>query len=94
MVDQASMTQFLTVEQFAQCIQVSRATVFTWMQRRILKKGCHYVKIGRVLRFLWSEDGVKQLLESSSVTIEKQTQVITCPISPGRKKSKPINWDY
>jgi excisionase family DNA binding protein len=50
-----SDTELLTVDQFAQRLQVSRTTVFEWLKNGELREGIHYFRIGRVLRFRWQE---------------------------------------
>jgi excisionase family DNA binding protein len=47
--------ELLTVEQFAEYLQVSRTTVFYWLKNGDLREGVHYFRIGRVLRFRWQE---------------------------------------
>lgn len=86
--------ELLTVEQFAQRLQVSRATVFAWMQKQILVQGRHFLKIGRVLRFTWSDDLITCLLQDSAQTVP----VVPPPLSPivaSRQKSgSALNWEY
>ena len=48
-----SDTDLLTVEQFAEKMQVSRTTVFEWLKNGALQEGKHYFKIGRIIRFVW-----------------------------------------
>lgn len=48
-----SESELLTVEQFAQRLQVSRTTVFGWLKKNDLQEGVHYFRIGRTLRFRW-----------------------------------------
>ncbi len=46
-------SELLTVEQFAQRLQVSRTTVFKWLKEDKLQEGVHYFRIDRTLRFYW-----------------------------------------
>src|SRR5450759_4246326 len=78
--------ELLTVEQFAQRLQVSRATVFTWIQKQILVPGRHFLKIGRVLRFCWSDDFVTCLLNDSAQALPVELPAVR-PVSLTRKKS-------
>lgn len=48
-------TDLLTVEQFAERMQVSRTTVFGWLKGEVLQEGVHYFRIGRILRLCWRE---------------------------------------
>lgn len=89
-----SSCELLTVEQFGQRLHISRATVFAWMQRRIIVQGRHYFRRGHVLRFIWSDDLIQQLLADSSEDVGKRPTV-TPEVKPvQRDKSNPINWDY
>jgi hypothetical protein len=45
--------ELLTVEQFAERLQVSRTTVFGWLKKGVLTEGAHYLRIGRILRLRW-----------------------------------------
>jgi excisionase family DNA binding protein len=53
MMNSHSESELLTVEQFAQRLQVSRTTVFSWLKNGDIREGVHYLRIGRVLRFHW-----------------------------------------
>lgn len=89
-----SSCEFLTVEQLAQRLHISRATVFGWMQRGIIVQGRHYFKRGHVLRFLWSEDFIRQLLADSTEDARKRSTVKPDVKPLKHKKPNPINWDY
>lgn len=86
--------ELLTVEQFAQRLQVSRATVFSWIQKQILVQGRHFLKIGRVLRFTWSEDFIAVLLQDSASAVAITASPLS-PVTVTRKKTgSPLNWEY
>jgi len=83
-----STPELLTVEQFAQRLQVSRATVFVWLHKGVLAAGKHYLKVGRVLRFLWSAELLETINQASELAVHALP-------SPSRlKKSSSLNWDY
>jgi hypothetical protein len=86
--------ELLTVEQFAQRLQVSRATVFTWIQKQILVQGRHFLKFGRVLRFSWSNDLVSTLLHDSTQAVPVAAAAVRPAIPPRKKTDSPINWEY
>ena len=48
-----SNTDLLTVEEFADKLKVSRSTVFGWLKSGLLQEGKHYIRIGRIIRFVW-----------------------------------------
>jgi hypothetical protein len=47
--------ELLTVEQFAERMQVSRTTVFGWLKNGVLQESVHYFRVGRILRICWRE---------------------------------------
>jgi len=51
----ASPAEILTVEQFAEKMQVSRTTVFGWLKSGVLQEGVHYFRVGRILRLCWQK---------------------------------------
>jgi len=86
--------EFLTVEQLAERLQVSRATLFMWMQKGFLASGRHYFKRGRVLRFIWSHELIQELLTGSPVGEGNASPVKPLATTVTRKKSSPVNWEY
>lgn len=84
----------LTVEQFAQRLQISRATVFALMQRGVLVAGRHFIRLGRIVRFPWSAELVAELLkatgEQNAPTLQQQRLIRP----PKTAKGSPVNWDY
>jgi hypothetical protein len=86
--------EFLTIEELAGRLQVSRATLFNWIKKGILAQGRHYFKRGHVLRFIWSGELIQELLTGSPENVEKVP-----PVKPSLKpvsqiKPSPINWEY
>lgn len=86
--------ELLTVEQFADRLQVSRATVFAWMQKKILIQGRHFLRLGRVLRFPWSEELVSSLLELSARTLPLAPPPLSPVVVSRKKRPTAINWEY
>lgn len=82
--------EVLTVEELAQRLRVSRATLFTWMQKGVLSQGRHYFKRGRVLRFIWNADLINELLLGKN---DCQEQKPVLPVTRIKSES-PLNWDY
>lgn len=84
----------LTVEQFAERLQISRATVFAMMQRGVLVAGRHFIRLGRVVRFPWSAELVAELLKTTgeqNAPPPRQQR----SIRPQRSvKGSPVNWEY
>lgn len=92
--------EVLTVEEFADRMKISRATVFDWMQRGKLKAGRHYIHIGRVIRFEWGPELLQRLHEDCRAS-ENPPEPVNRPPKPAIKKVTPrqlrkgtaINWD-
>jgi len=93
-LQQQTTAELLTVEQFAQRFQVSRATVFTWIQKQILVQGCHFLKIGRVLRFIWSDDLISTLLLDPAQTLPVVIPAVRPSYLPRKTSDSSLNWDY
>lgn len=85
-------TELLTAEQFAERVHLSRATIFAWVQRGILENGKHFLKFGRVVRFIWSDNTLELLLIES----KKGDLRSTAKSAPRAQQAKPIpiNWEY
>jgi len=77
--------EILTPDEFAQRLKIGRTTLFEWIRNGVLVPGKHYVRIGRILRFLWSDDVLISLeMPKAKEKAEKYVH---------QKRSK-INWGY
>jgi predicted DNA-binding transcriptional regulator AlpA len=86
--------ELLTVDQFALRLQVSRATVFAWMHKQILVQGRHFLRFGRVLRFIWSDDLVSSLLQDSAQALPVAAPAIRPVCLTSKKTGSSLNWEY
>jgi excisionase family DNA binding protein len=86
-------SEFLTLEELAERLKVSRTTVFSWLKNGELREGVHYLRLGRIVRFHWPI----YPLQPIATTAESQPDA-----SPFRKKQSRtgpggtpvINLDY
>ena len=62
--------ELLTIEEYARRFGVCRTTIFEWKKQGKLKAGRHFIKIGRVLRFFWSIDVIRDLHNDKDEKIE------------------------
>lgn len=85
-------TDIITVDEFATRMHLSRATVFNWMQKGVLARGRHYLKQGRVLRFLWSDEVIRDIAAVSTENNAETAKAMKCRISAAI--ASPINWEY
>ena len=58
--------EFLNLEEFAKRLRISRSTAYNWLAEGRLVPGRHIVRVGRVIRVIWSEELVTHLLSLSS----------------------------
>jgi excisionase family DNA binding protein len=58
-------TKLLTTNEFADRLNVSRTTVFKWIKDGTLMPGRHFIRIGRIVRFLWEPDLIREIHEDS-----------------------------
>jgi excisionase family DNA binding protein len=86
----------LTVDQFAQRLQVSRTTVFSWLKKGELQEGVHYFHLGRTLRFCWPFFPTARPLPEAAGDFERKPLPASPPSREKRLRSnKPaINLDY
>lgn len=87
----------LTVEQFADRMQISRATVFNLMGEEVLLPGIHFIRLGRTIRFPWSPQLIANLLQASAAKPPRPPATAKPAAKPApvrRKPSNPINWEY
>ncbi len=63
--------ELLTAEEYADRFRVCRTTIFEWKKQGKLIPGRHFIMVGRVLRFLWSIDVIRDLHNVNGKTPEK-----------------------
>jgi hypothetical protein len=57
--------EYLTIQQFADRLRVSRSTAYGWIAMGKLIAGEHVLHIGGVIRITWGNDLMSHLLELS-----------------------------
>ena len=67
--------EFLTLEEFAKRLRISRSTAYCWLAEGRLVPGRHIVRVGRVIRVIWSEELVVHLLSLSAQEERAQTRL-------------------
>jgi hypothetical protein len=64
--------ELITLEQFAERLNVSRSTAYGWLAEGVLIPGKHIMHIKRIIRILWSNELVAHLLTLSSAKLENK----------------------
>jgi len=86
-------TSILTLDEFATRMHLSRATVFVWMNKGILERGKQYLKQGQVLRFLWSDELIRDIAGGASVV--SPALPVKAPLRTFKvTKDSPLYWEY
>lgn len=57
--------EFMTIEQFAARLQLSRSTAYSWIAQGRLISGQHVLHVGGVIRILWNDELLTHLLKLS-----------------------------
>jgi hypothetical protein len=86
--------ELLTIEELAKRLKISRATACEWQRQGIFRQGVHYLKFGRVVRYVWSDELIAVLLQDSAGIMPTDSQEEPTQTTPARKKAGAINWDY
>lgn len=92
------MDNVLTPEEFAHRLKIGRSTLFDWLAKGILLPGRHYFRVGRILRFIWSDEVIADLLSISATGVK--TELKAAPVRQyggggnARGKTQKINWEY
>lgn len=76
--------EYLTIEQFAERMQISRSTAYGWLTGGQLETGRHVLRIGHVVRILWNEDLVRHLMQQSIAGAETIRPTLTRKGKGGR----------
>lgn len=88
--------ELLTVEQFAQRMQVSRTTIFYWLKNGELTEGVHYFRLGRIIRFRWNESLFFNSKPLKKMATDKAKELIRPKgkISSAVPSRQAVNLDY
>jgi len=88
--------ELLTVDQFAEYLQVSRTTVFYWLKNGELSEGVHFFRLGRILRFRYDDNLFFTGKPAKNPAADKSKELLR----PKGKKPAPVpsrqavNLDY
>jgi len=88
--------ELLTLDEYANRFGVCRTTIFEWKKRGILKSGRHFISIGKVLRFFWDIDALKELHSDNHQNSRDSSGPTKIPSISNEclNKKSPINFKY
>ena len=65
----------LSIEEFAKLMRISRSTAYNWLAAERLETGRHVLRIGSVVRIIWSNELFEHLLKQSANEVHRPTLV-------------------
>lgn len=63
--------EILRIDEFAKRLKVGKSTVYDWKNNGTLVPGRHYIKKGKIVRYIWAMDLLLEL-HSNSIPKEKK----------------------
>jgi len=88
--------ELLTLDEFANRFGVCRTTIFEWKKKGILKSGRHFISIGKILRFFWDIDALRELHSDNQENSEDSSDrsKMTIKSCENLNTNSPINFEY
>ncbi len=94
----APSIEIISVETFADRMEIGETTVWKWIRSGKLRPGRHYIKIERVIRFAWGQQLIDRLLEDCLENDEPgdmpEPKDEDKPKQRSRNASSPLNVNY
>lgn len=72
----APTVTLLTIEEFAKLMRISRSTAYAWLAAGRLETGHHVLRIGGVVRIVWSDELFEHLIRQSSVEVTASSTLV------------------
>jgi hypothetical protein len=88
--------ELLHTDEFAKRLKVGRTTIFKWKKEGTLIPGRHFIKKGKIVRYIWARDLIMEIhenIKNMSKTI-KQEPVGLKTKNQKSKKQSVINLQY
>jgi len=88
--------ELLTLDEYANRFGVCRTTIFEWKKKGILKSGRHFISIGKVLRFFWDIDALREIHSDNQQNSEGSDVQSKMEIKSyeNLNTKSPINFEY
>ncbi len=85
--------EVLTLEEFMERMKIGRTTVHKWKSIGRLQPGKHFIKNGRVVRFIWTKEVILDLCDPKIMKVGPVEGPAKKRI-PGQKRKIGVNLDY
>jgi predicted site-specific integrase-resolvase len=96
LIESADAFELLHTDEFAQRLKVGRTTIFKWKKEGTLVPGRHFIKKGKIVRYVWARDLIMEIhenLKNMSQTVKKD-YVGSKTQKSKHKKHSVINLQY
>ena len=88
--------ELLHIDEYLKRFNVGRTTIFKWKREGTLVPGRHFIQRGRIVRYIWTLDVIREIHENSECKSEMSNQQgIDSIIKKAKaKKNSIINFEY
>ena len=96
LIESTDTFELLHTDEFAKRLKVGRTTIFKWKKEGTLVPGRHFIKKGKIVRYIWARDLIMEIHENSKNIPQtiKQESVGSKTKNPKHKKQSVINLQY
>ena len=95
-MESADTFELLNIDEYAKRLSIGRTTIFKWKQDGTLVPGRHFIQKGKIVRYIWSLDVIREIHENIEQKSENFNQqgisLITKKIKAPKKSS--MNFEY
>ena len=95
-IESTEAFELLNADEFAKRLRVGRTTIFKWKKEGTLIPGRHYIKNGKIVRYVWARDVIMDIHEhiENIPQTANQEPVGSKPKTPTPKNQSVINLQY
>ena len=95
-MESADTFELLHIEEYAKRIKVGRTTIFKWKREGILVPGRHFIKRGKIVRFIWEPNLIREIHENTEKQSGNSNQqgISSTQKSLKTRNKSSINFEY
>lgn len=94
MLNATTTIEMVSIEEFAERLKICRSTAYNWLAEGRLIHGQHVIRLGRVVRILWTDDLISHLLTISDRGPEKTPLPRLQRNGKGGRNCVAVDFDY